>query len=255
MRDLRCVRSLFRGFCTTTAVSDLAGTAPFHDYYVMLHSQNPPQEFPKVISSQVQKALQLALTSSNGLVNFSWSPQQRPPPLPSSLEEEVYSATAFSKAGNVIELDGLTLSNVQATVQRITSPGSAAQPSDSAHPLYIYVCTHAKRDCRCGETGGLVAEAFRQEIDRRNLTSVVKLGETGHVGGHKYAANVLIYPKGEWLGCVTPGDVSNILDKALESRALDWNPSTTPPPVPSHWRGRMGLGKEHQLALAAAHHS
>jgi hypothetical protein len=31
----------------------------------------------------------------------------------------------------------------------------------------------------------LVAEAFRKEIVRRKLDSVVKLGETGHVGGHK----------------------------------------------------------------------
>jgi hypothetical protein len=85
----------------------------------------------------------------------------------------------------VIELERVTLSNVQATAQRITSPNPTAQHNDSAHALYIYVCTHAKRDCRCGDTGGLVAEAFRKEIDRHELTSIVKLGETGHVGGHK----------------------------------------------------------------------
>lgn len=189
MRYARRLQSHFRRFSTTNAALDpaesLAGTAPFHNYYVMLHSQNPPREFPKVISSPVQKALQLALTPSNGLVNFSWSPQQRLPLVPSSLDEEVYSATAFSKTGNVIELEDVILSNVQTTVQRITSPNATAKHSDSADALYIYICTHAKRDCRCGDTGGLVAEAFRKEIDRHKLASIVKLGETGHVGGHK----------------------------------------------------------------------
>jgi hypothetical protein len=55
---------------------------------------------------------------------------------------------------------------------------------------------------------------------------------------------------------VKPEDVSTILDRALEEHALDleWDPFTTPPLIPRLWRGRMGLEKEEQLALAAAHH-
>lgn len=189
MRYPRCIRHQFRGFSTANVgpkpVQDLAGTAPFHEYYVMLHSRNPPRGFPKAVSSPVQRALQLALVPSSGLVNFSWSPQQSLPPARTSSDEEVLSATAFLKGGNVIELEGLTLSNVQEAVQRITDPRSTVQSGDAVRPLYLYVCTHAARDCRCGDVGGLVAEAFRKEIDRRGLTSVVKLGETGHVGGHK----------------------------------------------------------------------
>lgn len=258
MRYLGRVQPHFRRLSTSSTVSgptqDLAGTTPFHNYYVMLHSRNPPREFPKVVSSSVQKALQLALVPSKGLVNFSWSPQQSLPP-PLSSGEEVYSATAFSKAGNLIELEDVSLSNVQEAVQQITGLSSTARHNSGVHPLYIYVCTHAARDCRCGDAGGSVAEAFRQEIDRRELTSVVKLGETGHVGGHKYAANVLIYPMGEWLGYVRPENVPGILDKALEDRASAWNPNIASPLLPTHWRGRMGLEKEDQLALAMAHAS
>jgi len=57
------------------------------------------------------------------------------------------------------------------------------------------------------------------------------------------------------LGYVKPQDVPSILDKALEDHTLDWNPSAAPPLLPSHWRGRMGLEKEQQLALAAVHAS
>ena len=187
MHYLRCVRPRFRGFSTANVNStqDLAGTVPFHDYYVLLHSRNPPREFPRVVSSPVKNALQLTLTPLNGLVNFSWSPQHSPPPLLSPSDEEAYSATSFSKWGSIVELEELTLSNVQDAVQRITAPRPTVVRGDAVGPLHIYICTHAARDCRCGDVGGLVAEAFRKEIGRRGLTSVVKLGETGHVGGHK----------------------------------------------------------------------
>jgi len=155
----------------------------------------------------------------------------------------------------VVELEGLTISNIQEAVQRITNPRSTVRARGGARQLYIYVCTHAARDCRCGDIGGLVAEALRKEIDKRGLASTVRLGETGHVGGHKYAANVLIYPRGEWLGYVKPEDVPTILDRALEEHSLDldWDPSTAPLLIPRHWRGRMGLEKEEQLTLAAAY--
>jgi len=188
MRYLRFVRPRFRGFSTTNVnpAQVLAGTA--HDYYVLLHSRNPPREFPRVVSSPVKNALQLTLTPSNGLVNFSWSPRRSLPPLLQSSDEEVYSATSFSKWGGIVELEGLTLSNIQDTVQRITAPRPTVERGDAVRPLYIYVCTHAARDCRCGDVGSLVAEAFRKEICRRRPTSVVKLGETGHVGGHQLSS-------------------------------------------------------------------
>lgn len=57
------------------------------------------------------------------------------------------------------------------------------------------------------------------------------------------------------LGYVKPEDVPGILDKAVENHKLNWSYSTAPPLVSNHWRGRMGLKKEHQLALAAVHSS
>lgn len=190
MRCPRWMRPQLRRYGTANVgpaiqTQDLAGTAPFHNHYVMLHSLKHPQEFPKIVSSPVQKALQLALAPSNGLVNFSWSPPRSRPHMPTSSENEVYSAIAFSKEGDVVELEGLTISNVREAVQRITNPKSTVQSRGGAQPLYIYVCTHAARDCRCGDVGSSVAEALREEIDKRGLASTVRLGETGHVGGHK----------------------------------------------------------------------
>jgi len=64
---------------------------------------------------------------------------------------------------------------------------------------------------------------------------------------------MLRHPLPRRLGYVNPKDVPSILDKVLQDQTLDWNSSTAPPLLLSHWRGRMGLEKEQQLALAASH--
>jgi len=67
-------------------------------------------------------------------------------------------------------------------------PLSRAVDSDD---LYLYVCTHGARDCRCGEWGSEVADALRSEIYKRKEMeptgrySRVVVGEVGHVGGHQ----------------------------------------------------------------------
>jgi len=45
------------------------------------------------------------------------------------------------------------------------------------------------------------------------------------------------------------------MDNILDRHTRDWNPYTSPPLLLDHWRGRMGLEKADQLALAVAHTS
>lgn len=163
----------------------LAGTAPHHNIYVFLHSPRSPESFPSVISSPLQKALQLQLAPLHGLVNFSWTSRPQPTQLNSEwLEEDSYSATVFPMNGRPFEIEQISSSNLVQVVEKINtqSQPQSLTPSD---PIRIYVCTHGARDCRCGETGGQVANALRAEIELRNLSEAVKLGETAHVGGHK----------------------------------------------------------------------
>ncbi|KAJ7894455.1 hypothetical protein B0H14DRAFT_2334414 [Mycena olivaceomarginata] len=127
-----------------------------------------------------------------------------------------------------------------------------------AGKVHIYVCTHGARDCRCGEMGGKVFTALREDLYRRiradpgGPAERVVLGEVGHVGGHVYAADVLVFPHGEWLELMTPEDVPFVLDTilSLESRPFT---SLDPPMCRQFWRGRMGLPKDEQLRLHSAH--
>lgn len=72
--------------------------------------------------------------------------------------------------------------------------------------VQLYVCTHGERDCRCGEWGGEVADELNAELRRRRekdpegVWGKFSIGEVGHVGGHKHAANLLVFPHGDWYG-------------------------------------------------------
>ncbi|GAM27265.1 hypothetical protein SAMD00019534_104400, partial [Acytostelium subglobosum LB1] len=84
---------------------------------------------------------------------------------------------------------------------------------------YIYVCTHGQRDARCGFCGPILVDAIKKEIKSRGVNDVKVFG-ISHVGGHKYAGNVLLFPHGHWYGYVTPDDVPAIVDSALSGDVI-----------------------------------
>ncbi len=93
---------------------------------------------------------------------------------------------------------------------------------------HILVCTHAARDERCGSCGPLLVEAFRARIAEAGYEDV-HVHPSTHVGGHRYAGNVLVYPGGVWYGYVRPPNVTDVLEAHLEDDGV-WEP---------HVRGRM----------------
>lgn len=198
-----------------------------------------------------------------GIVNFAWFGE---PPLSrksTAEDEEVLSGVAYTSNGGRLTLPNVSLSTMDAVVERIVShmEATSIQPDTQDH-IDILVCTHGARDCRCGDKGGKVHQALKDELGKLNKDAEgmpqVRVGEVAHVGGHKYAANVLIYPQGEWLGLVQPNDASTILHKLLPpagsnatSRAESIRPLGRHDPLllPQRWRGRMGLGKDEQIEM------
>lgn len=105
---------------------------------------------------------------------------------------------------------------------------------------YILVCAHGARDERCGVCGPPLVEAFVAGLESRGLSDRVSVRQVSHVGGHKFAGNVLIYPGGDWYGYVTPERVTHIIDQHVIKGEV----------IADLWRGRMGLSPEEQLQLA-----
>ncbi|CAG97913.1 Apd1p [Kluyveromyces lactis] len=81
---------------------------------------------------------------------------------------------------------------------------------------FILLCSHRTRDKRCGITAPILEKHFNKHLQRHHLyrdnsdfrPGGCRVAYVNHVGGHKFAANVIIYLKKThqliWLGRVTP---------------------------------------------------
>ncbi len=103
-------------------------------------------------------------------------------------------------------------------------------------PLYL-VCTHGRHDRCCALRGRPVARALAgHEPDRT--------WECTHVGGDRFAANVVVLPDGLYLGRIEADEVVRVVD--------DLTAGTLPP---GRVRGRSSLSQPAQAAQAFARES
>lgn len=58
---------------------------------------------------------------------------------------------------------------------------------------HIFVCAHGSRDRRCGVCGPALIQKLNEEIELRGLKDQVFVSPCSHIGGHKYAGNLIIY--------------------------------------------------------------
>jgi hypothetical protein len=107
--------------------------------------------------------------------------------------------------------------------------GSAGEPDDQ--PLYL-VCAHSKHDTCCALRGRPVAAALHELRPGRVF-------ETSHVGGDRFAANVLVLPAGLLYGRVLPFAAEEFIAAAEADEV-----------VGALLRGRVGLPSAAQAALA-----
>ncbi len=110
----------------------------------------------------------------------------------------------------------------------------AAGLVEDRDPLYL-VCTHGRHDACCALRGRPVVDALRALRPGR-------VWETSHVGGDRFAANLLVAPSGDTYGRVLPTDVGELVDHVERDEVL-----------PRLMRGRMGLAPAAQAGLVHAH--
>ncbi|CAI5756071.1 unnamed protein product [Candida verbasci] len=90
----------------------------------------------------------------------------------------------------------------------------------------VLTCGHAKRDIRCGIMGPILQNEFTSRLKKDYINSVYN-GQITHIGGHKYAGNVLYYPKETsspkdfiWYGRVFPEDVDDIIKETVVNKKI-----------------------------------
>jgi hypothetical protein len=110
-------------------------------------------------------------------------------------------------------------SEAQGSVRRIELAGpedlaSVDLDADGDHvetPL-VLVCGHGSRDRCCALRGTAVFGALA------DLLAEEQLWISSHLGGHRFAANVLVLPAGLQLGRVGAAEAPKLVERALEGR-------------------------------------
>lgn len=113
--------------------------------------------------------------------------------------------------------------------------------------ILVLICGHGGRDARCGTLGPLLQKEFEEKLQRQNIELLhephaakqtqegvnvdedmpaARVGLISHIGGHKWAGNVIVYipptfpghplaGKGIWYGRVGPQHVEGIVQKTI----------------------------------------
>lgn len=101
---------------------------------------------------------------------------------------------------------------------RELDPFEAAQQVDE--PLFL-VCTHGKHDRCCARYGRPLWDAVSEQLDEASAWQCT------HIGGDRFAGNLVALPHGIYYGRVDRDDVADVLDRHLSGQlALE------------HYRGR-----------------
>jgi hypothetical protein len=108
---------------------------------------------------------------------------------------------------------------------------TAGEPVE--HPLFL-VCTHGKHDRCCARYGRPLYDAVRELVDDGWAW------QCSHVGGDRFAGNVVTLPDGVYSGRVEPSDAWPVVEAALQGRVH----------LPSY-RGRSCYGFAAQAAERA----
>jgi hypothetical protein len=111
----------------------------------------------------------------------------------------------------------------------LTSPGG----EQLDHPILI-VCTHGKHDRCCARHGRPLYKALEEQADEGWVW------QSSHLGGDRFAGNVVFLPEGLYFGRVAPGDAWPVLDEYLSGR-IDLG----------HYRGRSAYTFLEQAAELA----
>ena len=87
----------------------------------------------------------------------------------------------------------------------------------------IMICSHRKRDKRCGVTAAILQKEFKRILRAKDIygdcEGDVEIWLISHIGGHKFAGNVIVHKQegmAVWYGRVDPCHCEAIVESTIE---------------------------------------
>lgn len=86
----------------------------------------------------------------------------------------------------------------------------------------VLVCVHAARDKRCGRAGPQIITELQSLLESENIAEAdIAVRGSSHIGGHKYAGTLIVYPEGRWYGRVSRSSTKELLKNILSSTVME----------------------------------
>ena len=117
---------------------------------------------------------------------------------------------AFSRYKELLDLD----------VTAVANNGEFFVPQERRDPLFL-VCTNGRRDRCCAKFGSPLYKVLHNSQPEQAWQST-------HIGGHRYAPNVLFLPHSVNYGWLTPGEIDLAVEAYQQGQIYDLD----------HYRGR-----------------
>lgn len=203
----------------------LAGTASGAERFVLVEFPTPwPHKAMDAFSDDLRTALSAACEVASAKLLLIRRPGER---TPAERCWAVYDVKQRRSSWGTWSTDA----DLDALVAAVSAPSDTW----SAEPA-ILVCTHARHDACCGLRGRPVASVLA-EAHRG------KVWECTHVGGHRFAANVVLPLDGTYYGRVEAGDALGVVDAHLDKSEISGD----------HLRGFSWLSPAAQVVAVEAH--
>jgi hypothetical protein len=200
-------RGAFCSAVSSAGGEPLAATASRVDYWVLVEYRGTWAHEPlggSLLSPELKEHLRTQLAAlARARFLFVKKPARRPQTSSrlffgtSSPGAERFFALEFEHQEELLRLD---------LAAALAGAGAATIPAWEAveGPLYV-VCTHGKRDRCCALHGRPLYDALRHE------TESGRVWQSTHVGGDRFAGNVVVFPHGLYYGRVGPADADRLV--------------------------------------------
>lgn len=144
--------------------------------------------------------------------------------IPNTKESFSAFATAFLKARALHPAHAGLTTEQKAALTRDESLASSLPKAEPITKPTVLICGHGGRDQRCGVLGPLLRSRFQTAFRKESVDADAEL--ISHIGGHKYAGNVIVYlpptlegnawaGSGIWYGRIGPDNVEDVVKKTI----------------------------------------
>lgn len=252
---------MIESFCadlSAAAGEPIAATAPRTDHWLLLEArglwESEALDSPGVPAAAREAAAAWLAATPNGRVVLIRQPVRRDVPGAFAFLVDARAGHERIERRELASLEELGEVLVPGALGGPDGAGAAGGPGTLGGavvdgPLHL-VCTHGKRDACCARIGLKVVAALEACVPPEQVW------QCSHIGGHRFAGNIVWLPHGVYLGRVAPEDVPGVA-AALQAGRIPLahlrGRASLPPAAQAadcELRGRLGLDGVGAVALA-----